>query len=105
APASVDATREMTSIPPDHRASGTRRDLIVLLLIAAAGLVVRLAYILIVKRNEPISHLGDQLWYNAQANWLADGHGFYDVAKHSPTAEHPPLVPLMLAPFSWVAHR
>ncbi len=53
----------------------------------------------------------DQIFYNAEANALAKGHGFTDPlitavdpgAKAGPAADHPPLTVLVLAPVSWIS--
>jgi 4-amino-4-deoxy-L-arabinose transferase-like glycosyltransferase len=73
-------------------------------LIAAAGLLVRVAYVLLVARK--VGGSGDYFFYQATANLLAQGHGFADpftlLANPSggpggPSAAHPPLWPLVLA--------
>ena len=53
---------------------------------------------------------GDELYYNAEANYIATGHGFNEPysaffhpgEKHQPAADHPPLTVLVLAPVSWL---
>jgi hypothetical protein len=55
----------------------------------------------------------DQVFYNSEANSLAQGHGFNDPliravdpgAKAEPAADHPPLTVLVLAPVSWISNR
>jgi 4-amino-4-deoxy-L-arabinose transferase-like glycosyltransferase len=74
-----------------------------LLLIAVVGLGVRVGYVLIEKRDQPIK--GDQIYYNAQANTLARGDGFTDFRDGTETAEHPPLTALVLAPVSWIGYQ
>jgi 4-amino-4-deoxy-L-arabinose transferase-like glycosyltransferase len=73
-------------------------------LIAAAGLVVRVAYILLVARK--VGGSGDYFFYQATANFLAQGHGFADpftlladpsAGPGAPSAAHPPLWPLVLS--------
>jgi hypothetical protein len=57
--------------------------------------------------------IGDQVFYNSSANFLADGHGFnealYGVGHPGedppPAADHPPLTTLVLAPVSWLVER
>ena len=75
----------------------------ILLVIVLAALALRVGYTLLVERDDPL--LGDQLYYNAQANTLARGHGFTDFRDGSQTAEHPPLTALALTPTSWVMER
>ena len=50
----------------------------ILLLIVLAALALRVGYVLLAKRHEPA--LGDQIYYEAQANTLARGDGFTDPA-------------------------
>ena len=99
-----------------------------LLAIIAVALGVRVSYVAIAKagpchiRNhsgkivadQPTRCLeGDELFYNAEANFIANGHGFnqpYGIlfepnAKHRPAADHPPLTVLVLAPVSWLVQR
>ena len=84
----------------------------VLLLIVLASLVVRVGYVLVVVGDEPLK--GDQVYYTAQANRLAEGYGFVEPYDRSlnvrragtgPSAEHPPLTAVVLAPVAWVANR
>jgi 4-amino-4-deoxy-L-arabinose transferase-like glycosyltransferase len=75
----------------------------ILLLIVLAALALRIGYTLLAKRHEALD--GDQLYYNAQANTLARGHGFTDFRDGSQTAEHPPLTALAMTPTSWVMER
>jgi 4-amino-4-deoxy-L-arabinose transferase-like glycosyltransferase len=71
-----------------------------LALIAAAGLVVRVAYTLLIAKDT--SGIGDFFFYHGQANLLAQGKGFvhplfYLDGISAPSAEHPPLWPLVLS--------
>jgi 4-amino-4-deoxy-L-arabinose transferase-like glycosyltransferase len=68
--------------------------------IAAGGLLVRLVYVLALTPH--LRGLGDATYYSKLANLLADGHGFVDPGNGTATALHPPLFPLLLAPFSWL---
>jgi 4-amino-4-deoxy-L-arabinose transferase-like glycosyltransferase len=68
--------------------------------IAAGGLLVRLVYVLALTPH--LRGLGDATYYSRLANLLADGHGFVDPGNGTATALHPPLFPLLLAPFSWL---
>jgi len=78
----------------------------VLGLIAAVGLGARIAYILLIARGIPVQ--GDALTFHLLANYLADGHGFISPQTYAfqgivqPTAEHPPLYPLVLSAVSWL---
>jgi 4-amino-4-deoxy-L-arabinose transferase-like glycosyltransferase len=84
-----------------------------LLLIAAAGLAARLVYVLVVMHDVPVG--GDGLEFHILANQLASGDGYVQPLivspAHVPTADKPPLYPLLLALPSlvgWktlVAHR
>jgi 4-amino-4-deoxy-L-arabinose transferase-like glycosyltransferase len=89
--------------PAAPAASGTPRFWRVLLLIVLGALALRVGYVMLAKRTEPV--LGDQIYYNAQANTLARGHGFTDFRDGSQTAEHPPLTALALTPTSWVMEQ
>jgi 4-amino-4-deoxy-L-arabinose transferase-like glycosyltransferase len=63
--------------------------------IAAAGLAVRLLYVLAITPD--LRGLGDATYYHELANALGDGRGFVDPANGTATALHPPLFPLLLA--------
>jgi 4-amino-4-deoxy-L-arabinose transferase-like glycosyltransferase len=68
--------------------------------IAVAGLVVRVAYTLLIAKDT--SGIGDFFFYHGQANLLAEGKGFvhplfYLEGITAPSAEHPPLWPLVLS--------
>jgi len=71
--------------------------------IAAAGLAIRLGYVLVAKRDEPLS--GDALAFFIQGHAVADGHGFANPGLLAfrnvvqPAADHPPLFTLYLALF------
>jgi len=84
----------------------------VLAAITLVGLTLRVGYVVAVAWDAPLK--GDQVYYNAQANRLAQGHGFvepFDVDLNvrrtgtGPSAEHPPLTAIVLAPVSWVTDR
>ncbi|HUI48739.1 MAG TPA: glycosyltransferase family 39 protein [Acidimicrobiia bacterium] len=97
-----------------------------LLVIIAVAFGIRVAYVAIAKAGPcPIvlangtragsspskCERGDELFYNAEANNLANGHGFTEPftaltspgSKAQPAADHPPLTVLVLAPVSWLA--
>lgn len=70
-----------------------------LAMVAAAACAVRVAYVLVDRRD--FNPGGDAYFYHAGANLLADGKGFiepylYPLA-HSPAAEHPPLYLILLS--------
>jgi hypothetical protein len=77
-----------------------------LILIAAAGLVIRVVYVLAVARGAP--GFGDFQFYNSTAGLLADGKGFispFELAYHGqsvPTAAHPPAWSFVLSAVSAV---
>jgi 4-amino-4-deoxy-L-arabinose transferase-like glycosyltransferase len=68
--------------------------------IAVAGLAVRVAYTLLIAKDT--SGIGDFFFYHGQANLLAEGRGFVHPLFFldgitAPSAEHPPLWPLVLS--------
>src|SRR5947208_3093773 len=81
----------------------------------AFGLALRLAYAYALVKSRPL--LGDALEFQNIANLLADGHGFIQpgpwLSQHitAPTADKPPLFPLLeagvslLGGRSWQAHQ
>lgn len=91
---------------------GDKRFWRVLLLIALVALTVRVLYVGLAKRDEAI--VGDQLFYNAEANRLADGDWFIEpfnprhdepgqpLIGSDPAADHPPLTVIVLAPVSFL---
>src|SRR5919106_2915776 len=80
----------------------------ILLAIAVIALAVRVGYVAFAKTNEAIR--GDQLFYNAEANRMADGDLFIEpfdphpppLIGQDPAADHPPLTVMVLTPGSWV---
>src|ERR1700704_24698 len=80
----------------------------ILLAIAVVALAVRVSYVAFAKTNQPIR--GDQLFYNAEANRMADGDLFIEpfdphpppLIGQDPAADHPPLTVMVLTPVSWV---
>ena len=86
-----------------------RRFWSVLGLIVLGALVLRVGYVVLVKRSETgsdfLHHGGDQIYYSAQANTLARGGGFTDPRDGSQEAQHPPLTALALTPTSWVMEQ
>jgi 4-amino-4-deoxy-L-arabinose transferase-like glycosyltransferase len=83
----------------------------ILVLIALAAFAVRVAYIAFAKTNEPLR--GDQLFYNAEANRMADGDLFIEpfnphpppLIGEDPAADHPPLTVMVLMPVSFVTSQ
>jgi hypothetical protein len=76
------------------------RFLLALSVVTLAGFVARVVYILVVAPDE----LGfDAIWHELQSQTLAGGHGyvdpdaFYRLGQSVPTANFPPLWPLLLA--------
>ena len=120
-----------TPSPPVTTPKGTRVDVRFgrwLALLVAAALVLRVAYVLVVERGDPLS--GDGAYYHEAANLLADGLGFTEPYRYlhggaqellfvddpssvlwtantalpvghvEPTAGHPPLWVVVLGLFS-----
>jgi hypothetical protein len=96
-----------------------------LLVIVVVAFGIRVAYVAIAKSgpcpivladgtragSSPSScERGDELFYNAEANYVAQGHGFNEPftalvhpgAPPAPAADHPPLTVLVLTPVSWL---
>lgn len=86
-----------------------------LALIATAGFVFRVVYVVMVKRDHTLEttdvFAGDQFYYSLAADALADGKGFvtpwYELlpdfslgAQSGPAADHPPLTAIVAAPAS-----
>ena len=96
-----------------------------MIVIVAFG--VRVAYVAIAKRGPcPIRvagkvigtypsqcSVGDQIFYNAEANTVAAGHGFVEPLwavthpgeKAPPAADHPPLTVIVLAGVNWLVEH
>ncbi len=92
------------------RAASFRAQLTV---VAAAGFVFRVVYVIMVKRDHTLQTLdvfpGDQFYYSLAADALAAGRGFVTPwhglspgvrADHA--ADHPPLTAIVAAPASWL---
>ena len=100
----------------------------VLLVIVAVAFGVRVAYVAIAKEgpcpivladgtrvgSSPSKCVrGDELFYNAEANYVAAGHGFNEPLsafthpgeKPPPAADHPPLTVFVLTPVSWLSEH
>ncbi len=88
---------------PDAPVTDRKRFWRLLLLVVLGALVLRVGYVMLAKRTEPV--LGDQIYYSVQANTLARGQGFTDPRDGSQQAEHPPLTALALTPTSWVMEQ
>jgi 4-amino-4-deoxy-L-arabinose transferase-like glycosyltransferase len=78
----------------------TRRFARRLAIIAAVSVVIRVAYVVIERRDAPVQ--GDGLYYHYGSNLLAQGHGFivpleYVKGLTLQAADHPPLYLLWLA--------
>ncbi len=92
--------------------------------IVVVALGIRVAYVAAAKRGpcpvivdgKVVAHypsectVGDQIFYNAEANSVAQGHGFVEPLwsvthpgeKAPPAADHPPLTVFVLTPVSWL---
>jgi 4-amino-4-deoxy-L-arabinose transferase-like glycosyltransferase len=72
------------------------------LLVGFAALALRVAYVMLVKRYDRL--VGDEPYFHLTANWLTEGFGF-TATPHSgiPSALHPPLYSLVLAPATWIS--
>ncbi len=101
----------------------------VLLLIVVVAVGIRIAYVAgaksgpcrialpsgVVVGSSPSKCTGpnDQVYYNGQANYVADGHGFNEPfwtvthpgQKAPPAADHPPLTVFVLTPVSWLVEH
>jgi 4-amino-4-deoxy-L-arabinose transferase-like glycosyltransferase len=87
----------------------------ILLLIALVALAVRVTYVMVEKRDGAI--VGDQLFYNAEANRIADGDWFIEpfnprrdepgqpLVGEDPAADHPPLTVIVVAPVSFLTDK
>jgi 4-amino-4-deoxy-L-arabinose transferase-like glycosyltransferase len=98
-----------------------------MLVIVLVAFGVRVTYVAIAKRGPcPVRvagkvvgtypsqcTVGDQIFYNAEANTIADGHGFTEPlwsVTHPgepapPAADHPPLTVVVLAGVNWLVER
>lgn len=80
------------------------RYLALLALIAVAGGALRVGYVLVAKRHDPL--VGDQIYYSAMGRVLARGDGFRDPFikdRVVPSADHPPLTAIVAAPAGWLS--
>ena len=93
----VDAEQPAAPAPSD-RSRFLRR----LAWIAGAALALRVAYIVVFKRDEPA--IGDAIYYSTQAIRLAQGRGFVHPFAGGPAADHPPLTPLLMTPVAYLFH-
>ena len=59
----------------------------ILLLIVLGALVLRVGYVMLAKRTEPV--LGDQIYYNAQANTIARGRRVHRLPRRQPAGRTP----------------
>ena len=87
-----------------------------LAVVAAAGLALRVVYVIVVKRDHTLQTLdifpGDQFYYSLAADALAAGRGFVtpwhglsgvaDGVQAGHAADHPPLTAIVAAPASWL---
>lgn len=69
--------------------------------LVAASAVVRIAYVLIVKRDDPL--WTDEVFYSRGASAIAHGRWFENPFEPGvPSAGHAPMTVVMLAPVSWL---
>jgi len=107
-PAGPDAERAARPAP-DAARPGVRRFGWWLAGITAAGLAVRLVYL--VGWRSPWPVIGDPYYYHQGANLLADGEGYVHPYQfllfgvRTPGADHPPGFMTVLAGFSWLGFR
>jgi peptidoglycan/LPS O-acetylase OafA/YrhL/4-amino-4-deoxy-L-arabinose transferase-like glycosyltransferase len=107
-PAGPDAERAARPAP-DAARPGVRRFAWWLAGITAAGLAVRLVYL--VGWRSPWPVIGDPYYYHQGANLLADGEGYVHPYQYllfgvrMPGADHPPGFMTVLAGFSWLGFR
>lgn len=70
-----------------------------LALVALVGLAWRLIYLFTSQVDKkPVIEQGDAFWYVTTARSLSRGELFRNFFTHLPTAEHPPLTPMVLVP-------
>src|SRR6476469_3094428 len=116
APLTVDSS---AMEPPASRSAvrGRRSFGRMLLLIVFLALVLRVAYVGGAKKGPceiapgrwipSECAVGDQTFYNGEANRLASGDGFVvwgdPHADAPPAADHPPLTVVVLAPVAWIS--
>jgi len=99
----VDVTTTDTDEPRDPR-SATRAQWWWLAAIGGFGLVLRIVWVLVARRNFALH--GDDFFYHWQANALADGMGFINpltwkaLHRIDPSGAHPPLYAMYLAVIS-----
>lgn len=99
-----------TATPDATRASFSERNFVLLLvLVVVAALVWRVVYVAVIGTRDGTG--GDPFYYHAQANLLADGHGFanpfvWRISRRvQPSAQHPPLYTLLLSAVSFLGGR
>ena len=91
------------------RGLSNRRFAIWLALIVVAAAALRVVFVVVFVPRTLV--FNDSVLYHLEANYLADGRGFVNAAKlltfgqRVPTAEHPPLFPLVLSVVSRLGGR
>ena len=95
-----EARSRSSRTPAPHDAWSRRAYGLALGAVAVAGLLVRVTYVLVERRD--FAPGGDAFFYHAGANLLADGKGFISPffaadGSEVPAAEHPPLYLVYLA--------
>lgn len=75
-----------------------------LIAIALAGMVGRIAYLVLSRVDDTtVFRQGDAVWYSLVANAFARGDGFTNPITQITTADHPPVTVLVLAPSTLIA--
>lgn len=91
---------DQAGVDDDAVRSEHRRFWIRLALVVGASCAFRLAYLLIVKRDDAL--VGDEAYYSFQARQIADGNGYRNpFLPGGYAATHAPLTAAALAPVSW----
>lgn len=86
-----------------------RNFVVALVCVVLAALAWRVAYVAVIGTRDGTG--GDPFYYHAQANLLADGHGFANPfawkidGRITPSAQHPPLYTLLLSMVSSLGGR
>jgi 4-amino-4-deoxy-L-arabinose transferase-like glycosyltransferase len=101
------AERNEPAAPAREPAPRVSRFFAILAVIAVAACGLRVAYVMTVTRHDHKFY--DAVYYQLQAQRLADGHGYTDpflpiIDPHSkpvPSADHPPMAVFVLTPVAW----
>jgi 4-amino-4-deoxy-L-arabinose transferase-like glycosyltransferase len=88
----------LSNVSAASPAMTTRRFALALLVIAGAGLALRVTYVLTVTQDENSAY--DAFYYMSEAETVGDGRGFVTPFGDEENADHPPLTVLALAPIA-----